>query len=403
MRNMTGRPVTEADFHDREAELTDLWRKLDTDHVLLLAPRRVGKTSLMYKLLAEAPGQPDTFALYLSVPDIDTEFEFVERLYRTVLESPQASSRLGRIWDDLKSSSIGKFFGRIESVGIPELFEIGWREAKPEEWETLGRELINTLHELEGRWLIMVDELPVFVLNLIRQDPTATRARTFLYWLRQMRQMPPPEGERLRFLLAGSIGLDTVASRYRMGDTINDLTIKTLGSFSPETADRFLEAMGDDYSLYLSPEVRRRICERAEWLIPYYLQLFFSGLLEICSDERATPSVATVDEVFEVLLSHGRKSYFDYWHQRLTEELGAPQDGWARALLNACSRDANGVMRQTLSATLSHHISDQNQRDEMLNWLIDVLIGDGYLVEAEGRYRFRSSLLREFWHRRFAQ
>jgi hypothetical protein len=46
-----------------------------------------------------------------------------------------------------------------------ELFEIGWRDAKPDEWETLGRELINALRELEGRWLIMVDELPVFVLN----------------------------------------------------------------------------------------------------------------------------------------------------------------------------------------------------------------------------------------------
>jgi len=400
---MTGRPVSEGDFFNRKAELADLWRKLETDHILLLAPRRVGKTSLMYKLMAEAPQRPDTYAIYLSVPDIDTELEFVERLYRAVLESPQASSRLSRVWDTLKSSPIGKFFNRIESVGIPELFEVGWRDAKPEDWETLGRELINALRKLEGRWLILVDELPVFVLNLIKQDPTAARARTFLYWMRQMRQMPPPEGERLRLLLAGSIGLDTVASRYRMGDTINDLTIKTLGTFSHETADQFLAALGEDYGLALAPEVRQRICERAEWLIPYYLQLFFSGLLEICSDERAVPSVEMVDEVFEVLLSHGRRSYFDYWHQRLTEELGSPQDGWARALLNVCSRDSNGVSRQIFSATLSHHIADANQRDEMLNWLLDVLIGDGYLVEAEGRYRFRSSLLREFWHRRFAQ
>jgi hypothetical protein len=129
----------------------------------------------------------------------------------------------------------------------------------------------------------MVDELPVFVLNLIRRDQNAARARIFLYWLRQMRQMPPPEGERLRFLLAGSIGLDTVASRYRIGDTVNDLAIKTLGTFSPETANRFLEALGKGYGLDLSPEVRSRICERAEWLIPYYLQLFFGGCLRFAA------------------------------------------------------------------------------------------------------------------------
>jgi hypothetical protein len=403
MRNMTGRPVSNGDFFNRDAELADLWWKLDTDHVLLLAPRRVGKTSLMYKLRDEAPARPDTCAIYLSVPDIDTELEFVERLYRTLLDSPQASSRLARVWDAMKSSSVGKFFSRIESVGIPEVFEIGWREAKPDDWETLGRELLDALRKAEGRWLILIDELPVFILNLIRQDPTAARARTFLYWLRQMRQMPPPEGERLRFLLAGSVGLDTVANRYRMSDAINDLALKTLGTFSPETADRFLETLGDDYGLKLAPEVRQRICQRAEWLIPYYLQLFFSGLLELCSDERRVPDVATVDEVFDVLLSHGRKGIFNYWQERLTEELGAPQDAYAQAMLNVCSRDANGATRQTLEQVLSTPIADGAKRDETLNWLLDVLINDGYLVEDGGRYRFRSSLLREFWHRRFAQ
>ncbi|MGH9841422.1 MAG: hypothetical protein ACREEM_21935 [Blastocatellia bacterium] len=215
MRNMTGRPVSNGDFFNREAELADIWRKLETDHVLLLAPRRVGKTSLMFKLRDEAPSRLDTCAIYLSVPDIDTELEFIERLYRTLLESPQASSRLSRVWETVRSSSVGRFFSRLESVGIPELFEVGWREAKPEDWEMLGRELLIALRKVEGRWLILIDELPVFVLNLIRQDPTAARARRFLYWLRQMRQMPPPEGERLRFLLAGSVGLDTVTNRFR--------------------------------------------------------------------------------------------------------------------------------------------------------------------------------------------
>ena len=43
----------------------------------------------------------------------------------------------------------------------------------------------------------------------------------------------------------------------------------------------------------------------------------------------------------------------------------------------------------------------------MLNWLLDVLLSDGYLTQYQvrdvGRYRFRSNLLREFWLRRFVQ
>jgi hypothetical protein len=39
----------------------------------------------------------------------------------------------------------------------------------------------------------------------------------------------------------------------------------------------------------------------------------------------------------------------------------------------------------------------------MLNWLIDALIGDGYLIDENGRYRFRYSESRAFWHRRIAR
>ncbi len=49
-----GSPVRGEDFFDREREQRRLWQHLATDHVLLLAPRRVGKTSLMLKLADDA-------------------------------------------------------------------------------------------------------------------------------------------------------------------------------------------------------------------------------------------------------------------------------------------------------------------------------------------------------------
>lgn len=50
IKNRVGKPVTGDDFFDRVREQRSLWNRLDTDNVLLLAPRRVGKTSLMYRL-----------------------------------------------------------------------------------------------------------------------------------------------------------------------------------------------------------------------------------------------------------------------------------------------------------------------------------------------------------------
>ncbi|MGE0102127.1 MAG: hypothetical protein AB7H86_01985 [Blastocatellales bacterium] len=404
MKNMTGRPVFKDDFFDRSKDLAEIWRKLETENLLLLAPRRVGKTSLMYRLLNEIDSYEEISGMLISVPDVSDEKDFIERLYRGLLESPNGQTRLKRHWNSFKSSTIGRLFKNIESIGIKDVFEVAWREAREKDWVDLGGEFFDLLRQMDGRWVIMIDELPVFVLNLIKKDPSASRAKTFLYWLRGLRQMPPPHGEKLRFLIAGSIGLDTIASRYKMGDSINDLTVMSLGPFTVQTAHDFLETLGSEYSIPLSPEVRERIIEKAEWLIPYHLQLFFSGILELCSDERITPTRETVDQAFETLLSRGKAAYFDYWSQRLTEELGSPHDGWARSLLNAISKDANGVSRQNLQSILSKHISNPVERDETLNWLLEILIGDGYLVDDESdRLGFRSSLLREFWYRRYAK
>lgn len=48
--NIVGNTVQGDDFFDRERELSSVLARLQTDHVLLLAPRRVGKTSLMYRV-----------------------------------------------------------------------------------------------------------------------------------------------------------------------------------------------------------------------------------------------------------------------------------------------------------------------------------------------------------------
>jgi len=50
MKNCVGPPVTGNDFFGREKEQRDFWRILENDSVLLLAPRRIGKTSLMRRL-----------------------------------------------------------------------------------------------------------------------------------------------------------------------------------------------------------------------------------------------------------------------------------------------------------------------------------------------------------------
>jgi uncharacterized protein len=396
VKNITGSPVRGESFFNRDKEIARIWDFLHTDHLLLLAPRRVGKTSALFRVQADAQ-QHGAHAVYVSAAKgIQDELAFVQKLYEVIAENPAAAPLL----DELKKGRFGRLFSRIQSFSLMDL-EVAFRDDEVRDWQKLGSALVEGLQALKGNWVLMVDELPIFVLKLIQQDETGRRARAFLEWFRDARQGPSGEElDRVHWLLAGSIGLDALSRRFRFGDTINDLRVIEIGPFSEETAHRFLETLGASYEITLDETIRKRICERVEWLIPYYLNLVFSEIRERCSDRDCTVSIELVDEVFEALLSPARRNYFDYWNQRLSEEFGQPRDSWARALLAVCAADPAGATRATLKQTLLRHVEEKKTRDEELNLLLDLLVGDGYIVDHKGRYRFRSSLLREYWRRR---
>ncbi|MCP4656098.1 MAG: hypothetical protein GY856_11850 [bacterium] len=100
------------------------------------------------------------------------------------------------------------------------------------------------------------------------------------------------------------------------------------------------------------------------------------------------------------MLSPSKKAYFDYWRQRLDDELDQPDAGLALMLLNAAAADPEGVPRSALRQLLAERIREPEAKDDRLRYLLDVLESDGYLVEQQQRFLFRSPLLREFWLRR---
>lgn len=392
VRNLVGPPATAEDFFDREDEQREIWELLEHDHLLLLAPRRVGKTSLLRRI-QETAEERGVHAVYLSAAEADDEVRFVDRLLAAVGENDAGARALRQ----LRKSPVGRFLGRVKGIGVA-----GFRlELDPagHEWLAIGETLAETLDHQDDRWLVLVDELPLFVLALLRLDPSAGRARKFLGWFRSVRQRADL-GSGPRWMLAGSIGLDTVAARWNLGDTINDLHVFHLGAFSAAAADGLLRELSATHELPLPDEVRSHLIRRVGWLIPYHLQVLFSRLRHLCRENGCTATVAMVDTAFEDLLSPAHKAYFDYWRQRLYEELGTSDADAALALLAAAARDERGASRNVLEQSLPGAPSDSAPRSAKARYLLDVLEGDGYLVSEEGRYRFRSPLLREYWLRR---
>jgi hypothetical protein len=389
MRTVIGSPVEGEDFFDRESERRRMWRLLDSDSLLLLAPRRIGKTSLMRKLCAEA-GDQGFRAFALSFAACPDELACVREL----------SKALAAAEPTLVKSVQGTLKGLLPSIKSLKLGPLGIELASGEtaDWRALGEALARSIGDLDGRWLIAVDEVPVFLLGLLKRNDGLERVRGFLYWWRDLRQQHHAD---IRWILAGSIGLDTVAARHGIGDTVNDLVPAPLGAFDSETSDRFLAALAAGENIRLTRPVRKAIIAAIGWPVPYYLQILFDRLRDRVEDG-ARPSTDLVEQIFEELLLPAHKGYFDYWRQRLHDELGSPEDGQAVHLLSQCARDPTGASRETLPQALAEHIRDPEPREERLRYLLEVLESDGYLVMVDGRWRFRLELLRRYWLKRVA-
>lgn len=86
MKIIVGQNVRGDNFFDRENELREIWDSINNgSHILLSAPRRVGKTSIMYKI--QDKPQDDFIVLYVDVESADDKNEFWHKVFNKLSSS----------------------------------------------------------------------------------------------------------------------------------------------------------------------------------------------------------------------------------------------------------------------------------------------------------------------------
>lgn len=376
-----GPPVEHDEYFPRPTTEAEAWSLIGTGHhLLLLDPRRVGKTSFLRHLAATAKHP----AIEVSVESAATEGQIVAEIYT------QAAERSKRVADCMRKGQLGSFVERIRKLGAAgcaiELDQVTNKHG----WATLGEELLAAIRE-DGDWLILLDELPHALRRLAGLSANGEsresaeglqRVEQLLSWLRHARQRP---GTRVRWVLAGSIGLDTLARRWRMTEQIQDLRVFRLGALSPEDARRFVAWGADRLRLSLVPDAPETILAAVGWPIPFHIGL----VLQALSDAGARGTPEQVDTAITTLLDRDRRTHFDPWDQRLDRQFTPAQANLARKLLGATAADPKGRSIP--------HLRLRSEPD--FEFVSDALQHDGYLVEEAGRLLFRSPLLRRWWTR----
>ena len=366
-----------------------MWECLRESHnILLLAPRRVGKTSLMKAMRDQARAKAYR-AAFLDVGAVAAEGAFVAKLLQSI-EDPTMREKIAAdpLVRSIKKLSIGGNsieFGAVEG----------------EDWRKIGERATAILADSESPWLFLIDEFPIFINKLLKGE--AGGAREFLEWFRTLRHAAP----QVRWVLSGSIGLDKVARDARLSDTINDLLpVNDFGPFSLVIARAFIDQLGIHHSAWLPDEVREHLMEKVGWLIPYHLRFLFDRHRHYCADHNLPATSATLDIACEKLIND-RVPHLNWWDERLSELYGDRADRHARTILRTAARTGDqGATFQTLRrATWKDHAldADAEEHDRLVDDLLDALVSDGYLRRERGpraiRYCFLSALLRDYWLR----
>ncbi|MGA2145988.1 MAG: hypothetical protein ABSH49_13610 [Bryobacteraceae bacterium] len=375
-----GRLATGPEFFDRVEIMSRAWDLLKTSNLLLLAPRRVGKSSLLNRMREDGPAK-GYHTLYLAVPDAEDELDFIKRLLRAFRDTEWAATS----WLSVFKDRLPEDLEVVLKTGLLEL------KAEKFDWRRPAEELEALLKSGDAQTLLLIDELPLLIASIVHQDPSGSSAERFLLWLKRLREQYQPH-----WFFAGSIGLDSVARRLKLSGTIHDLQTIELGAFSPEMARSYLMGRGQFYQWALDAGTIDAILQAVEWPIPFHLNLVFEELRSVVRDQYGPPSPALVEIALQRLMAHGR-THFDHWDERLAKMLDPRFQDYSASILSLVCRDSGGVTSASLDLRLSQQLGDAQERAEVLRQLLDLLVSDGYLVSQGGVIRFRSALLRRYW------
>lgn len=378
-------------MHDRSEERKLLKRKLEAgDSIHMPAPRRIGKTWTIGRL-AEDLRSAGWCAVEVDVQGMNTPKQFAADLCSRIEAQIPAKSRFTSHVKQRFEGLLGGDWGEKPMDAIGRVDPIKFAET-----------LISALEEAHEKAVIIVDEISYFFLALAQDDQQA--AHRFAYQLRALQQ----RYKKVRWLITGSIGLDTIARRYDLEGAFVDFQIFILEPFTKAEARSYLRdpALQNqvDHPFNASDADLDAMLDELGWLAPFYLKLVANEVRPSIPGTGTQLKIATktdFDVAFKRLLQPNRKSAFAVWREHVDKNLPIVDKTIAKRLLDFLSKYPNGEIEATLLSQMSSQSDGSTlaagATRRQVQDVLAILINDGLLMQLEGRFRFRSGLVQRYW------
>jgi uncharacterized protein len=363
----TGGVVRGADFVGRDDIIHSILKQAHKGgNLLLTAPRRFGKTSLMRAL--QASSQSGSAVLFVDVEDA-----------------------LG-LGDLIASLDIG--LDRLNmaraDVSPAELDVLDRLTAIQRDLKAAARGLVQRVTNWSGQALILVDEVTYMLEN------AGEGAADCLSLLEELAEA----SEHVAWLFAASTDFKSYLRVHGLSFAPSRMNDITLSPFTDQAARTLIRALLAPLGLRLSRSAEDRVLEHAHPPVPFFLQILVFELQAAWRRGARVLDEAFIDEVVEKhVLGPDCRRWFDAfrWHlgSYYSDELPA-----ARLILGQLARHGSRDKSQLASLLEAHAVSVNNLDDLLQRLHYDMYVAptpDGSAFHIENR------LLAAYWRRHQAR
>ncbi len=391
------------DYYFHKSFIDDIWNSLKKDNVLLLAPRRTGKTSIMYYML-DHPGKGYK-VIHLNVEDLGRPAEFFLSLIDAIKEhQPEYLKKLTSSWILFKD--IGS---RIDEIGFLD-FKIKLRKATDWErrWKELAQQLLEKVIAVDEPVLFIIDEFPDMLTAMA--EHSLEELTSFLHLFRKMR-IGSQNNDKIRWLVGGSVNIHGTLDELGLINLIGDLKTELLPIIQEQEVVDFVGMMLKDRKVKYDESLIHQMCSLLGDPIPFFLQLFTQELYRYWRRERPDVLKARqADMVFRhALLGEAAHDKLQHYYTRIQIYYPPDEQEAAYSLLDALALSDAGVSEKGLfgqyqrqQLTLSEQRSVRQMQQSFKRLLLR-LESDFYIHEQNnGRRDFNSFLLKTWWRKNWA-
>lgn len=386
-------------FWNREEELANLIELLDEGaNILITAPRRIGKTSLIRE--ASNRINDSYYCLQLDLQKSQSPAQIITELSVATRPYMKLWSKTKEVFKNVLSIAAST----IDSMNTNDL-ATKFLDALQSDWQNKGDRMLEVIANSDVPAIIFMDEFPLVISRFLKGTEykiTPDRIKeteTFLSWIRSITIQ---YRGKIRIVLTGSIGLEPILQQAGLSHTVNTFTPFELAPWDMKTAAGCLQALANNYKISFSKGTKERMIELIGSPIPHHVQMFFNYIYDDCKKHKKMKcDVKDAERIYNShMLSVRGHAELSTYEERLKMVLGIEMLPMALEILTEAA--VTGKLTTDAALIISRDFTEnEKEPKEALREIIGILEHDGYLERKQKGYVFVSKLVRNWWKARF--